>query len=155
MARFIILILLGTCLLACAQTSFTYTLEPVSYRGEGDKIFVYFNVRKNGEGYTVSQYIIPRSSRWRKIFEEGWHKFDKEEIFYEIIMDKELDRSRMFVPSLGMVTKQVQADVANLPQNQGDTFAGIQDSSVLSVKQITENEHLGIKPRIIKTTDEK
>lgn len=132
-----------------AEPTYTYTMTP-SFWKPSDRLRVWMDVREKGESCGVIYFEVPLESKWRRIFEEARERDKTEEVFFEARFSREIPppRDTSFGFNLGIVTEQNLRDLSAfgsaLPSLQS-----IDDAGLIDLRFITENEHLGVTPRIV------
>lgn len=131
-----------------AEPTYTYTMKP-SLGRTGDRLEAWMEVRRNGESYTTIYYEIPPDSRWRKIFEDAAERDKTEEIFFEARFSREVPPPRMspFGFHMGISTEQTRDDLKAF--GSSIIRQSIDNTGLLEMRFITENEYLGETPRIV------
>jgi hypothetical protein len=131
---------------------FIYGGSPWRKHVANGDLIVGFNIRKNGDPLTVADFRFPQSSKWRQLLDDQVKKNDLEYSYFEIITKQEIPKARGFrPPHLDIVTKEVLRDLAEISSSRRESNGPqiISDSTIVSMRLITQNEFLQVSPRKI------
>jgi hypothetical protein len=145
-------VLLSPIRLHAGEETYTYGASPYTNRVENRDLVVKFGLRLKGDAHPVAVFRFPASSKWRSFFEEQIQKGDFLYSYFEIKTNQEILPPRPTVLAhLDIVTEEVLKDMAENSRMHPDDgiLRPLPDSAFVSVRMITQNEFLGVNPRII------
>ena len=142
--------------------SFTYDIHIDSIRETEGALSVDAFVRIAGEPYTKIRFSASSESTFRKLFDSKRATGDLEYSYFRIETKEKIPEAlpERVKPRLDIITKEVMRDLAlneehkrksiKLPAWDGHLAPfPLDEASIVSVSEISQNDFLGIKPKIV------
>ncbi len=151
-ALLVVLLLTGIAWAEEKPPVYRYTAELENVSPDGGGYRLWFSLRKNGEPYVAWRPTMDGSHPERPRFQHDLTRLEKENIYYELIFIREMPRLKgVGFFNLGIVTKQTQQDLSELNRSLKDSQEPpLPITDLISIRPITQNEFLGVNPRIVK-----
>lgn len=137
-----------------AEANYRYQAKPIGWQAAGGDLEVVFIVCKDGDALTTMKIQSSGSSRWRSTLAPLMEKGDLEYSYFEVTIDRELAATTTkSLTGFDIVAKDTVRDMASyrnrigVPERENPSL--ISDSQIRSLKVITQNEYLNVKPRIV------
>lgn len=135
-----------------ADDVFTYTASPYQVVTYNQDLIIRFNIRLQGEPYTVNGFRFTPNSKARLIFDDHINKNDLEDQYFEIKTKEAIPRTRsLTMPHLDILTKEVSRDVADFCNRREKALfeSALPDEMIISIRSISQNQFLQINPKIV------
>ena len=151
-ALFAFLVLAGIAWAEEKPATFRYTAELEHVDSTGTGYLLWFNLRKGGESYTTWLPTVDAAHpEWIR-FQRDLERMATDRIYYELTFSREIPVAKTAnIPHLGIVTRENLRDLRALAQSRSEKIpAQLPITDLISIRPITQNEFLGITPRIVK-----
>lgn len=121
-------------------------LDAISETSQGLNLDL--TIRKENAPLTNVRFLIPSESPFYAELHRALVRLDQEEIFYRISLHSPLPHKEPDITVIpGVITEENLRGVAVMPTIRTDVLT---NPDIIAIQHITENEYLGIAPKIVK-----
>lgn len=136
-----------------AAETFRYTAELQRVRPQaGRTLSVEFALRKGGEPYSTCSFVVDHGTRYYELFARAAARLAEERVYYEFLLSREAPRGPATLAlGTGMVTRETLKDISEFYRaREALARPGVEAADIEALREISQNDYLGIKPRIVK-----